>query len=313
MAALTDLPEPLHVVCGFRPDVTRLERAGLTVTPDLPTGQPKAAIALVCLPRNRGQALGTLATALGALAPGGRLYVDGAKTDGVEATLRALRAVLPLEGVISKAHGKIAWAHRPTPEPAALTEALATWATAASPVEQAGYLTAPGMFSAAGLDAGSARLIEHLPAETKGPVADLGAGWGALSRALLARAPEIESCDLIEADHASLTAAKANVADPRAQFHWADATSFEGGPYRLIISNPPFHTGRAADPALGQAFIDAAARLVHPKGRVLMVANRQLPYERRFEELFHSWSLRAADSRFKIIEAHHPRRSNRAR
>ena len=46
-----------------------------------------------------------------------------------------------------------------------------------------------------------------------------------------------------------------------------------------MIANPPFHQGRAAEPDLGAAFIAAAARILKPSGRLLLVANRQLPYE----------------------------------
>ena len=46
-----------------------------------------------------------------------------------------------------------------------------------------------------------------------------------------------------------------------------------------MIMNPPFHQGRAAEPDLGAAFIAAAARILKPHGRLMMVANRQLPYE----------------------------------
>ena len=46
-----------------------------------------------------------------------------------------------------------------------------------------------------------------------------------------------------------------------------------------VVMNPPFHTGRTAEPGLGQAFITAAARLLAPQGQLWMVANRHLPYE----------------------------------
>ena len=99
--------------------------------------------------------------------------------------------------------------------------------------------------------------------------------------------------------------------DSRARVHWADATRFPGGPYRLVVTNPPFHVSRAADPALGQAFIAAAARMLHPKGRLLLVANRHLPYEHTADAHFHQRDVIYSDARYKIIAAAHPRTRGR--
>jgi 16S rRNA (guanine1207-N2)-methyltransferase len=57
-------------------------------------------------------------------------------------------------------------------------------------------------------------------------------------------------------------------------------------PYDAILSNPPFHTGRRADPGLGRAFISAAARMLKPSGKFIMVANRHLPYEDALKDAF---------------------------
>ena len=287
-------------VSEFRPDHDRLVDSGATVALAPPEG---LAVAVVCLPRNRLHGQGRVSRAMAAVRPGGTLIVDGQKTDGIEALLRQFKNLLPPEGVISKAHGKIAWFCRPDPIP----PEIAGWAEEAAPALNAeGFVTAPGMFHPEGIDEGTRTLIDHLPAAT-GRAADLGAGWGALSAALLDGSPDLEHLDLVEADHAALEAARLNVADPRARFHWADVTRWGGGPYDLIVSNPPFHVSRAADPALGQAFIAAAARLLAPKGRLMLVANRQLPYESEFDRHFGAWTQVHSDSRFKILSATRPK------
>lgn len=296
----------LHIT-SFRPDHDRIVAAGGRVALDTAPGQ--AGLAVVCLPRNRTEGLGRIAQALEALAPGGILFVDGQKTDGIDAALKKLRRVLAVSGTASKAHGKIAWAHRPDPLPPRLAE----WrANTAPSLNTDGFQTAPGMFSADGIDPASALLIAHLPSDASGLAADLGAGWGALSAALLASAPGLTGLDLIEADHAALQAAQANVTDTRARFHWADATRWGGGPYDLIIANPPFHVARTAEPSLGQAFIRTAANLLRPKGRLLMVANRQLPYEASFEAAFLTWSPLTTTTHYKILTATRPRNTRRA-
>ncbi len=115
------------------------------------------------------------------------------------------------------------------------------------------------------------------------------------------------SLDLVEADHAALTCAEANITDPRAQFHWADATVFRPERrYQGIVTNPPFHTGRAGDPALGQAFIRAAADMLTPEGTLWLVANRHLPYEKALSEHFREVAELGGDGGFKVLCAQRP-------
>ena len=74
-----------------------------------------------------------------------------------------------------------------------------------------------------------------------------------------------------------------------------------------MICNPPFHAGRAADPALGVAFIAAAGRILKPGGALWLVANRHLPYERALDARFQTLQTLAETGRFKAILASRPR------
>ena len=137
--------------------------------------------------------------------------------------------------------------------------ALAEWVASAWQIED-GFVTLPGVFSAEGPDRASVLLAAALPPKLPPAVADFGAGWGYLSRAILAR-QGVSSLDLIEAEADALDCARVNITDPRARFHWADATTIR--PAKLwdaVVMNPPFHNGREADPGLGIAFIRAAQK-----------------------------------------------------
>lgn len=288
---------------GFRPDHDALAALGIDV---LPARDGPAAAAFVLLARSRTASLGLVARALRALPPGGLLLVSGTKTDGAEGIAKTLRTALPVEGVLSKAHGKVLWLARPDPLP----PEVAGWEAAARPrPNPAGFLTAPGMFSEAHPDPGSQALAARLAGALSGRVADLGAGWGWLAHAALAANPGIADLLLVEADHAALEAARANVADPRARFLWADATTLSArdGPFDHVVTNPPFHQGRAAEPALGEAFLAAAARLLGREGRLHLVANRQLPYEAPLARLFAEVSAEPAEGGYKLIRAARPK------
>ncbi|MFN3576824.1 MAG: class I SAM-dependent methyltransferase [Tabrizicola sp.] len=282
----------LVALTGFRPDHDHFAQL-CSVTPD-----PPYAAAIVCLPRSREAARALIARAAAEVAPGGWIAVDGQKTDGIDSALKDLRGRVPLSESLSKAHGKLA----SFPAGADLSD----WA--AGPVDVGGFRTLPGIFSADGPDPGSVLLAEILPAKLGGRVADLGAGWGFLAAAILKR-PGVKRLDLVEAEADALDCARANVTDPRARFHWADATSWR--PESLldaVVMNPPFHTGRAADPALGAAFIRAARRMLAPDGGLWLVANRHLPYDPVLSDCFLEVREVAGDSRFRVIHATRPRR-----
>lgn len=288
------------VVQGFRPDHDALAARGLHVTPG-PAAGPFAA-AVVCLPRARAAAAARIAAAMAAVVPGGPVLVDGQKHDGIEAALATCRARAPVAGPLPKAHGKCFVL-------AADAAAFADLAVHPRPIE-GGFVTLPGVFSADGPDPGSALLAAHLPAGMAGRVADLGGGWGYLARAVLAREGVVR-LDLVEADHDALACARANLAgDPRAHLHWADATApdtLPAGAFDWVVTNPPFHSGRAANPALGRAFLGATARLLAAHGTALVVANTRLPYEATLADAFAEVARIAEAPGYKLLAARRPR------
>jgi len=298
---LSALPaDRVQVVTTLKTDFDPLAAQGLDCV-TAPEG--RYAAALVCLPRARELARATVAAA--ADATDGPVIVDGDKTDGIESMLRALRDHAGAEPAqpLSKAHGKIV--------ALAPGARLDDWRAAAPRVIEGGFVTAPGCFSADGIDPGSKMLADTLPATLGARVVDLGAGWGYLASRALAR-DGIEQLDLVEADHAALDCARINLPDPRAHLHWADATAWRPDtPADTVIMNPPFHTGRTADPALGRAFIASAAAMLKPAGALWLVANRHLPYETTLAQHFKRVGEAAGDGRFKFLHASHPSRQRR--
>ncbi|MEM1431013.1 MAG: methyltransferase [Pseudomonadota bacterium] len=290
----------LVIVHGNAPDHAYWSALGHRASTDAPDS---AAGAIVFLPRAKSAARNLVARAV---AHGGPVIVDGQKTDGVDSLLRDLRARTETGAAFAKAHGKCFSVSAP---PAA----LADWILPDTQETPSGWVTAPGVFSADAPDPGSVALAAALPAVLKGRVADLGAGWGYLAYHVLQR-PEVEECALVEAEHAALEAARRNVADPRARFHWADATRWsDAQPFDHVVTNPPFHSGRAATPALGAAFIATAAQLLAPRGTLWLVANRHLPYEAALTEHFNDVRPLEGPTAYKLYAAQRPRRVSRSR
>ena len=295
---LSCLPKDrLLIITGFRPDYDAFERLGYKVSS---ADQGPFAAAIVCVPRAKEETRAMLAFAADAVLPNGLIVVDGQKTDGIDSVYKDLRALVDVPDALSKAHGKIF--------SFAGGAKLSNWAARTTTIAD-GFLTRSGVFSADKPDRGSVLLAAALPAKLPARVVDLGAGWGFLSRAILAK-EGVASLDLVEAEAAALDCARQNVLDARANFHWADATVFRPAtPVGAVVCNPPFHTTRDADPALGVAFLVAAHRMLSGSGTLYLVANRHLPYDRVLMPLFREIEVIGGDAAFKVTRAAFPIRA----
>ncbi len=293
-----DIPDTLSdPLCeqGFKPASDQLSARGFRVTPKADGRFP---MVLVTLTRARAENLANIARA--AQMSDGWVVVSGDKTDGVDATLKAVKKRTEIVGSIAKSHGKVFWFNG--------LDAM-DWITAGEMSRnEDGYLTCAGIFSADRIDRGSALLLDHLPKPLAGKVADLGAGWGYLSVELLNRNADITQLDLYEAEYLALEAARLNVSDARAAFHWVDVSTLPKNPdYDAVVMNPPFHHSRSADPQIGSGFIEASARLLKGSGVLYMVANRQLPYEKTLDQTFRRWEILHQDGIYKLIVARRPK------
>lgn len=297
---LSDLPKDrIQIVQRNFPDHSYFAEQGFDVVTEV--AGPYIA-ALVRLPRAKAQAR-ALMSAVAAVTDG-PMVVDGQKTDGVDSYLKDMRRRGDVGEVVSKAHGKLFVVNGAD---------LSEWSATDKTLVDGRFLTGPGVFSADGIDPGSRALAEALPPRLKGRVVDLGAGWGYLSDAVLHR-EGVVSVELVEADHAALEAARHNISDERASFHWADALTYRPrAAVDHVVMNPPFHQGRAVDARLGQDFIRAAAAMLEPKGQLWLVANRHLPYETVLAEAFRSVQplAQAQASSFKLFHATAPKRRSK--
>ncbi|ARJ65522.1 16S rRNA methyltransferase [Magnetospirillum sp. ME-1] len=290
-----------RLVCeqGFKPAFDRLVQAGFQTVARL---DGRFSTGLVLLTKHKAENRANMARAWDLLEPGGVLVCCGANALGAASHEREVERVFGLAGSLSKHQARTFWMVKGG------QTAPAEWLDAARPrpVEGCNLVARAGCFSAEHVDKGSALLLDCLPEGLAGRGADLGAGWGYLSAEMLRRFPDITAIDLFEAEALALEDARANLAgDGRAAFHWLDVGAGlpKCEPYDWIVSNPPFHEGRKADPAIGQGFITAAWKAIRRRGKFVLVANRSLPYEaelrRRFREVT---LLREADG-FKVYLA----------
>ncbi|OCJ14035.1 methyltransferase [Rhizobium sp. AC44/96] len=291
----------LSAVQGFRSLYRQLLAQRIETTPEV-EGEDYDAVLVLCN-KHKGENEANIAEALTRVKMGGLVVVAGGKEDGIQPLRKRMEAFgLSLEHM-PKYHGVAFWFGAPADS----SEIIAKFAK--PPVRVDGrFEAAAGMFSHDRIDDGSELLASRLPVDFTGDVADFGAGWGYLSVELADRSPGVSRLDLYEANHAALEAAKANMAENcpgvPARFFWHDLA---GEPvkdkYDLIIMNPPFHEGHAAEPSLGQAMIKTAASALRGGGRLLLVANRGLPYEPVLAANFKESGETCRNARFKVLWA----------
>jgi 16S rRNA (guanine1207-N2)-methyltransferase len=166
----------------------------------------------------------------------------------------------------------------------------------------------PGVFAHGSLDEGTRFLLEALPRVldrwTPSSALDLGCGAGVLGAALLAACPDL---DLTQADTNALAleAARETLA---ANGHTAHTLASDGleqieGRFDLIISNPPFHVDHRERPDRGAGLIRDARNFLKPRGQLVMVANRHLPWPAALDAEFGRHDVLAANGRFQVLRA----------
>ncbi|WP_049623540.1 class I SAM-dependent methyltransferase [Frateuria defendens] len=298
---------------SFRPFADALRRGGLRVGE--PGEDERYPQVLVLPPRQRDERRAVFARAVRAALPGGIVLACVPNAEGAKSAEADLAQLLGPLASLSKHKCRVFWG--------AVTEAGAApalrdaWlALDAVRENAAGYFSRPGLFAWDRVDAASALLAAQLPRDLHGRVADLGAGYGYLAAQVVAHCPKVTAIDLYEAEGGALEPARRNLERAVRESgravavgaHWHDVTTGLPQRYDAIVSNPPFHQGRADLPDLGRAFIAAAAASLAPHGRLWLVANRHLPYEATLAARFAAVRVLVVQEGFKVIEAGEVRR-----
>ncbi|MFL5807493.1 MAG: methyltransferase [Roseiflexaceae bacterium] len=241
-----------------------------------------------------------------ALRPGGRLYVAGAKAQGIGAIKARLAEIFGAAGTLGYRKGvHVVAATRPEH----LAEAeTAPPETIDVTVRGHAFCLAlrEGVFARGGLDDGTRMLLDAIEAQPDDRVLDLGCGGGIVGMLLARLAPQGHAT-LVDSDTAAVALARENL---RAN-QIGNATvcagdgldALPGATFDLIATNPPFHLGRRQTIDIAYRFIAAAAGALRPGGRLYVVANRFLPYERAMLDVFGDLREIAGDRRYKVLLA----------
>jgi 16S rRNA (guanine1207-N2)-methyltransferase len=274
----------------------RLRQEGCTVLSELEAAGRNYAAIFVLASKQIEETEGLIALALDRSQG---LVMAGAANDAGGGRLAKMMAAYGVE-VHSHAKSKcrIVWTrHAAQADPILKAKKLASLEMRPLEMEGETWWTQPGLFGWDKIDPGSALLLRHLPADLAGKVADFGCGYGYLSAMLGRRHDAIESIEAFDADARAVACCRRNTSANVRAF-WEDVADLKPQPrYDAVVMNPPFHQGKPADVSRGALFIRRAHENLKPGGRLFLVANRHLAYEKTVPGL----SVLYQDGGYKII------------
>ncbi len=284
----------------------------------LPPGLVADVVALRVVPEKMAM-LQLIVDAMALLRPGGRCYLAGGNHEGAKAAAKLLERVFGSTKLMNQhSSHRMVMAVRPVQPPPLPADLASPFLDPSRfnevPVTLADrsftLSTRPGVFSWEHLDEASRVLAELIKVAPGERVLDIGCGAGALGvvAALQSRTGDVVMVDAdSEAvrcaertlDSAGIRNARAMVSDVASALR--DDARY--GAFDVVVANPPFHTGKHTDLNVPRQFMREAFEALRVGGRLLLVANRTLPYEGDLVALFGAYTAVHDGPRFKVLQA----------
>jgi 16S rRNA (guanine1207-N2)-methyltransferase len=269
-------------------------------------------VVLLILPKGRVLTRRWLLQAMQALKLGGRLFLAGANSAGIQSIIKDAGQLFGAGSLLAYKKGhRVAEFTRPS-----LAQPLPDWASFPGiaphtwvefPVTVLGQKLAirslPGVFSYDHLDEGTALLLEYLRVPAGARVVDIGCGYGIIG--LSAAMQGASLVHLVDNNLLAVASARASLAVN----HVSSAEVFCGNlldslsqyTYDLVLSNPPFHRGHAVDYHISRAMIRQSFYVLDAGGRLVIVANRFIRYQGLIQEIYGNVSLLAESRKFHLL------------
>jgi 16S rRNA (guanine1207-N2)-methyltransferase len=167
----------------------------------------------------------------------------------------------------------------------------------------------PGIFSFDRVDEGTGLLLAQLAPDRllNKRVLDFGCGYGLIGMA--AARLGAAWVDLIDVDLTAVTAARENLSRngiTNAQVYPSDVLeAVNSEHYDLILTNPPFHAGKQVEYGMAQTLISHARQVLDRNGRLVLVANRFIRYDRLMMDIFGNVERLAETGKYHVLESVH--------
>ncbi|MCC7051848.1 MAG: methyltransferase [Gemmatimonadaceae bacterium] len=288
-------------------------RAGQGGAP-LPAGLVADVVA-IRIPTEKAALLELLRDAFFLLRPGGSCTLSGATNEGIKSAATLLEKVFGNCTVLATDSGnRVVSAVKRAAAPADPLVLAGDWldrdrfreltiTLRGIPMSVA---SRPGVFSWEHLDEATSILADAMSVRPGDDVLDLGCGIGVLGL-LAAHLSQTGRVTLVDADLEAVRCVRHTIAAQGVTRCEALGSDVAGAVldrrFDLVVTNPPFHVGKATDLDVPAQFIRDAWAVLKPGGRLELVANRTLPYERLVLERFGNLRTVHDGPRFKVLAA----------
>jgi len=285
---------------GDRLKTTRLRHIPFHEYPlrEAPATMDVALMNMLYQPANSWMQYG-LQLAAYALKPGGRLYVQGAKDRGVLSQAKHMQSLFGNAETLEIHKGE-----------RVICSTVGTRFIASNPRDaiqdaiQDAINRVPTLFAEGKLDEGTRLLLEALEVRVTDVALDLGCGAGFIG-AYIAQHASRGQVTMVDASLAAVDSARRMLEQQgltNAQVLPGDgAQELLEQRFDLVVTNPPFHVGGIQTTAIAERFIREAAKVLRPRGRFYLVANRFLKYEPTMRECFKEVEEVGGNTRFKVL------------
>jgi 16S rRNA (guanine1207-N2)-methyltransferase len=263
--------------------------------------------AILLYPKAHKDALYLLSQSVSFLKEGGVLFAAGSNDAGGARIAKDLKSLGFDPSAYSKFKSRVCMCTKPDK---ALVNSDTLESYAAHGVLQKqkdiGFYTQAGLFGWRKIDQGSRLLLSTIDTPLTGKGADFGCGYGYIAKNILQDNADIDQIHAVDVDYRALEACRKNLEEFTDGFstHWHDLT--KGSPVRGLdwaVMNPPFHQDKDLAIHVGEKCIESAAQSLRAGGKLYMVANRHLPYEKVLGGLFHSYQAVIEEKGFKVFHA----------
>jgi len=235
------------------------------------------------------------------LEPGASVYVVGANDAGIKSATKHVRAAFG--EIVSSDAARHCTVYEAKKEVAGPEVTLASFEHSFT-YEGMPLKSFPGVFGLGRVDDGSKLLLKGMNVPSKGRVLDVGCGDGFLGAVLKLKSPALV-LECVDSSALALEATRLTLEANglEAKIYPSDAFSAVQGEFDLIISNPPFHAGVHTEYRVAERIIRDSIAHLRVGGRLRLVANSFLPYERILAETFGEYKAIARTASFKVLEA----------
>ena len=280
----------------------------------LPAGL-QANVVAIRIPQERLATLQLLWDAFRALKVGGRCYIAGATNEGIKTAARTMATLFGGSGVLAQSSGhRLVVANKRDETPASIADLTSPYLDHDTFNELDAQLcgrnyrlcSRPGVFSWDHVDEATEILAGAMQIGAGESVLDIGCGYGPLGTVAGTLSGDGPVC-MVDADveavrSAIRTSAAARLTRVRVLTSDVAAAVLDER-FDVVVTNPPFHVGKATDLEVPMQFINDAWTVLKPGGRVFLVANRTLPYEQAIRALFGNIETVHNGPRFKVVSA----------